>query len=1219
MSRVIILLVFLCDVFALQAQYFSVFDLDTKDYPVVRAKYFYMDQSGDLMDHLNKDLFMISEYGREADLLSLDAPGKISPRKLSVVLAFDVSSSMDQERLEIARSAGLKFIDLLPLEVSECAVSSFDHMNYLNCDFTHSEAPLRKAVTALHPRGGTSYNAGFITPYAGAVQIAKAGKYKKVIILLTDGLGEGRKQDIIRQATHHDISIYTVAVGLKMPEILKDVASATGGRYFEQVTDSAEAKAIYQHILLNAQSYIPGQVTWRSPNGCRNDIQTAFSYRGDTVVFRYEISDKQRAKLNVSPLLIQFDSINAQLTKEIKIEAVNTDFVIDDIKFGNPKSFSVQYPQTLPFNLKEGTSKRLHLQYDPDGADPHLTNLIITNNLCPDAYVYVKGAGASSSATLKLVTPNGGEVYSAGMSEKMKWKGIGLMDTVSVELSADGGANWRNIGLASGLEHEWMIPAMPGINNLISIEHVINPSATSGINQLFSLEGKGYNAHNARFVGNGRYVLTAEDNHSLKLWDGHTGQFIRSYPFHTEWIYDVSESPDGERIVTSSDDGSAIVFYLKGNPRPKNLAVNYSGINKAVFSNDGEKVITCGDDGAVRIWNSYTGRHLYGIMAHPGWVLDVDVSPNGNTIASAGDDGVIRIWRLDRHKPHRSIHKVSLTNHHDWVTDVEFSPDGKKLLSASKDRTVRLWDVDKERLLHTFKHHSKRVYSATFSPDGKSILTASPDGTVQVLNTSTRKVMDQIRSDKNQWFRRAFFGPQGDRIITISNKRKVKVWILNRKESLQKDQSDRAFRIVSPKPTLHPVDVGSHWIGQSKDTLVKDFFFNPADYPIKIKSNFIAGPNKAMFSLVSGYQSFTLAPNSSKDIELNFNPAEAGDLKAYIGVVTPTDTIRASLSGRGLRKSYHLPVEVLNFGRLDVGKTRDSTFILIQNKGNTPLEISRLKIHDQDKKPFCVGEPLVNTHIQPFESQSIRIIFQPLSGGRKSAQLSFYAEDHVQRIQLFGQGMAPRKVHLNGKVLQHSDHQPLSARVQCFDLESNHKFQEMVSNTKGIFELTLNPGRKYRIIGNKEGYVPSSIHLDLTGPIDSSNIHRNLHLSLIDSGSTVVLNNIFFTYNSAQLTDNSRGELEQLSKFLKKNPEITFLITGHTDSIGTQKGNLLLSRERARSVMNFFIATGISADRITIRGLGESQPIADNATVQGRRKNRRVEFTITGRSGHSGR
>jgi outer membrane protein OmpA-like peptidoglycan-associated protein len=103
---------------------------------------------------------------------------------------------------------------------------------------------------------------------------------------------------------------------------------------------------------------------------------------------------------------------------------------------------------------------------------------------------------------------------------------------------------------------------------------------------------------------------------------------------------------------------------------------------------------------------------------------------------------------------------------------------------------------------------------------------------------------------------------------------------------------------------------------------------------------------------------------------------------------------------------------------------------------------------------------------------------------------------------------------------------------------------------------------------------------------------------------------ILFDVNKATLKEMSKTDLANLADILGKYEDTNILLEGHTDDTGTEEYNLELSRLRSQSVANFLAGEGVNAARFTIMGYGESQPIADNMTEDGRALNRRVEVAI---------
>lgn len=103
---------------------------------------------------------------------------------------------------------------------------------------------------------------------------------------------------------------------------------------------------------------------------------------------------------------------------------------------------------------------------------------------------------------------------------------------------------------------------------------------------------------------------------------------------------------------------------------------------------------------------------------------------------------------------------------------------------------------------------------------------------------------------------------------------------------------------------------------------------------------------------------------------------------------------------------------------------------------------------------------------------------------------------------------------------------------------------------------------------------------------------------------------ILFDSGKASLKNNSMAFLNNLQKYMAENPDYVIDIIGHTDNVGNEAFNLKLSEQRARSVKHYLVAQGIYTARIKTLGKGESQPVADNATEAGRKKNRRTELRL---------
>ena len=121
---------------------------------------------------------------------------------------------------------------------------------------------------------------------------------------------------------------------------------------------------------------------------------------------------------------------------------------------------------------------------------------------------------------------------------------------------------------------------------------------------------------------------------------------------------------------------------------------------------------------------------------------------------------------------------------------------------------------------------------------------------------------------------------------------------------------------------------------------------------------------------------------------------------------------------------------------------------------------------------------------------------------------------------------------------------------------------------------------------------------------------KNIPLQPLEVNASVVLNNIFFDVNKFDIKPESQAELDKIVQLMNDNPTLKIQISGHTDNVGKPAENITLSNNRAKTVVAYLINKRIGPQRLTFKGFGETQPVADNKTEEGRAKNRRTEMKV---------
>ncbi len=202
---------------------------------------------------------------------------------------------------------------------------------------------------------------------------------------------------------------------------------------------------------------------------------------------------------------------------------------------------------------------------------------------------------------------------------------------------------------------------------------------------------------------------------------------------------------------------------------------------------------------------------------------------------------------------------------------------------------------------------------------------------------------------------------------------------------------------------------------------------------------------------------------------------------------------------------------------------------------------------------------------------------------------------------------------LKGIIYDSMSHAPLEASIELVDNEKNQVIASFLSNSAtGKYLVTLPSGKNYGIAVKAENYLFYSANFNLPDTASYQVIEKNIPLQSINIGSRIVLRNVFFDYDKATLRPESTAELDRLIALLNQYTRLKIEISGYTDNRGSQTYNQTLSEARSKSVVDYLVAHGIAAARLTYKGYGMGNPIATNETDEGRQLNRRTEFKIIG-------
>jgi outer membrane protein OmpA-like peptidoglycan-associated protein/tetratricopeptide (TPR) repeat protein len=275
--------------------------------------------------------------------------------------------------------------------------------------------------------------------------------------------------------------------------------------------------------------------------------------------------------------------------------------------------------------------------------------------------------------------------------------------------------------------------------------------------------------------------------------------------------------------------------------------------------------------------------------------------------------------------------------------------------------------------------------------------------------------------------------------------------------------------------------------------------------------------------------------------------------------------------------------------------------------GGYDIFYSRLKDDGTWSTPVNIGYPV--------NSADDEVGFFVSTNGQKgyfaSNKLKGVGGWDLYSFDLYDAAKPGKVLFVSGTVKATSESEMSKTRIELKNMDTKKISEIPLDSTTGKYTAVAPFNNDYIMTVKREGYVYETRYISKVDTIYKIPAHLDLEIQQIELNKSYRINDIYFSFNSFELTSESKAVLDLLIEFLSENPIICIEVQGHTDNIGNDAKNLELSANRAKSVYNYLVANKIPADRLTYKGYGKTVPVASNETEEGRAKNRRTVFVIT--------
>ncbi len=327
---------------------------------------------------------------------------------------------------------------------------------------------------------------------------------------------------------------------------------------------------------------------------------------------------------------------------------------------------------------------------------------------------------------------------------------------------------------------------------------------------LHTLKGHTGLIKSMQWSADGQKIITAANDHTIKIWDASSGQEILSLPVNV--LSDVlAITPDGQQILATS--GSDLELWeISTGVKLRTLKGHLDRVMGVAVTPDGKTIVSGASDGIYNVWNFSSGEIIFhwkefDLERFKGMV---EITPDGWLAVSPQSYRVLKVWEIASGKKVRT-----LRGHSEFLLNLAITPDGEKVIAGSSDRRIYVWDLQTGLLERVLEGHTNWVIGVSVSHDGRFLISKGAQETVRLWRCEDWQLLSALEESKYEFYvpSTPLFHPlRNDLVVTYSEKgAAVRIWQLDYDVILRHADPTQTFNYTTAKLAL----VGDSGVGKS--------------------------------------------------------------------------------------------------------------------------------------------------------------------------------------------------------------------------------------------------------------------------------------------------------------------------------------------------------------------------------------------------------------------
>lgn len=1034
---------------------------DIIEFPDRQVEFYYYDANKLPIDNLISSEIIFKINTKDINNFELIPPFNTTSSPLSIVISIDISEQ-NKDNLDSITTTIRKMAEYTnALNNIDISIQTYNSKAFLVQDYTKDLSSIERALNIINSFGISNYNAAFLTPIFGSIDIAKRAKNKAIIINITNGNLIGDSTKIINDANSNSIEIYNLINSNILPNNLLSISERTNGKAFKY-NDNRMLLAKLMYIINKSSNVNPYRLNY-SFNNCdsSNNINlTINNLNSDN--YKAEYKSNKFPTIEVIPNSIDFGEVPVGESKSAFFTLISRNAIlkIEDIIPNNPNYIIT--PDYKNVTLFTNTPKVFNVKYTSTTTEYNYNKLTIISDACKTSSLEIlsgKTDGNSQKTQLKVIYPNGNEIFYPGEKVRLQWDGVLDSQNVILEYSADNGQTWNTItDRANGKYFDWKVP------NIVSDQMLLRVDIPSGNLKYDKV----------------KYIEESDKNKKIK-------QAVLSY--------------DNKYSGVSFEDGSIIIWDLvndtlksrlrDSNPGFITTDINF-GINSHLFATsfgrngDYNVVVWDSDDPSITYSQSFNSKPNA-----------IEWSDNGTSIYIGFENGKLLEWDITNGNTREltdimvSINNISLNNSKKYICIstnnnlLLIDNNGIKLDSININGINEFkWNKSESKLFVSYQFEDLRIFNLTeingkakLNPesrinrtgapiirgaswiDNNSLLLYSKDNNIieyWSINSGTASKLIDIDIHK---FPIKSLSTNGTQVVSFVDSNFALVWNVQDYpfsfKTFDDDVSDDNWSINQKLIEKNKINLPDLCINFSYYFVNNTSFKNLTEPSIIIDS---IVPSTTEIQIQNIFP-LKIDKNNYLNLKFNYTPKNIGtfehNLYVYHGFNKDTIKIRS----KNTATEYAILNDNITFKNSFVNlKSLQKENILI-NLFNRSIKFDSLN--------FVYGNDVFNikssnyNNLLPNEKLYIEIEFEPLKAINYSGLIKLYSKELCSPvyISIYGNGIEPKLVYTNDidfGTVQCNMEVDTSIYIKNLSLNSIELISSKLLNNNNIFTINDN-------------------------------------------------------------------------------------------------------------------------------------------------------------------